>query len=321
MLSFYSLNAKSFSSNKSGYSYNVDFEEVQLKEIAIKIKFILTLIGIAGNILHIYAFLQKKSRCLKINCYLMYLAISQFIFCFTLFFDYLFCFMRQQKFLHDYNIYANVLIDFIIHACDWNLTAITLFLSIDRLYAIKNPIKLKRFFTQKHIKAIMIGSILISIVGRIPFLISCVREVNTLVLICSTVPFLINICFLVVNFILAVALVKEMAIYYRSISKEATASLLVVLNNNSLKSHKTSEYDGPKMANSSVFNAKQMTSSQKLHYTAIIISSLWSVVASITYYTLLNYWTYFNNDLFSKHFNLKTTIIMQIISSIFNTPN
>ena len=276
---------------------------------------ILMSIGIAGNLLNIYGFFQRNLRSTKLNWYLISVAASQLIFCCVLFIDYIFHF-AQKKFLHDYDVYTNMAIDFILHTCDFYVIALKLILSIDRLYAIKNPIKKKLFFTQKHTKALIFGNILIPILLRIPIITSCYHEHNLKcrLTICSVVPTLINIIPLIATLVFAIILVREMIIYYRSKSKDT--NLTFFLNN--FKKQKVAKCNFNNIPiRASIFNAKKMSATQKSHYIIIIVSSLWSVITSIPYYILVNFWIYFQFDVCSKLFNVKTITSLQIISSIF----
>jgi hypothetical protein len=136
-----------------------------------KINFILASFGIIGNILCIIVFSNKKMVIRKFNWYLLILAIIELIYCLIIFIDYLSRILYSSPMmLHDLNIHVNVLIDFLIHMIDSFTTLITIILSTDRLYAIRNPIKIKQFFTNVHKKLLTFVSFSLLILLKIPCL-------------------------------------------------------------------------------------------------------------------------------------------------------
>ena len=127
--------------------YKHDKDIGKFKEVALVLSIIFMLIGIVDNSISIYAFLQKKLLENSFNWYLLIVTIFKLIFCTTLFTDYIFNKVYYEPiFLHDLNRYATVIIDYIIHTSDSCIALLTVFLSLDRLYAIRHPLKWRRFF-------------------------------------------------------------------------------------------------------------------------------------------------------------------------------
>ena len=136
--------------NSTKYQLTVDITRLKTNSYNLNIGFMS--IGIIANILCIYVFLQKKLRERKFNSYLLVLTIFELIFCLLIFADYLFFKVYKQSILlHSYTEFLSLAFDFIIHTIDSFISILTLLLSIDRLYAIKKPMKIKFFITHSTI--------------------------------------------------------------------------------------------------------------------------------------------------------------------------
>ena len=132
--------------------FQINQKPSQSKCVAI-LNLIMMLIGIIANGLCVYSYVQKRMRKNKFNWYLLVLAKFELIFCFILFINDLTQLINSKSYyLHELNNYFGVLISSIIRTIDSYLVIITLYLSIDRLYAIRYPIDVKNFITNVHVK-------------------------------------------------------------------------------------------------------------------------------------------------------------------------
>ena len=114
--------------------YLNDDDMVTLMGLSSQINIAFLIVGIFGNILSIYAYLQRSMRKHKFNCYLLLMALFELIFCIILFTDYLFrLFYVKPMFLHDLNVYTNMAIDYSLHLADSYVTTLSLIMSIDKL--------------------------------------------------------------------------------------------------------------------------------------------------------------------------------------------
>ena len=101
-------------------------------------------IGALGNVLSLFTFLQKDLLKLKFNWYLLTITIFEIFFCCTGFIDYIFPKICDRDiFLHDLSKISYITVDYILHTSDACIVVLTFLLSIDRLYAIKHPLKIK----------------------------------------------------------------------------------------------------------------------------------------------------------------------------------
>ena len=210
-------------SNQS--EFNFDHEDVNsFSNTIFAVNFAIIIIGIFGNALSIYAYLQKLLRQLKFNWYLLVLAICELMFCLILAIDYFFCFFHRTRiFLHDLNLLANMTIDYLIHLIDSYVTILTLILSVDRLYAIKNLNELKSFFTNKHAKLLMMISLVSLTILKFPSLIICYMNVvkSFNIVFCSIIsPTLFNMIPTIVILIVNSLLVCEILRYNKKIERE-----------------------------------------------------------------------------------------------------
>jgi hypothetical protein len=293
----------------------------------------LFLIGIICNSICVYIFLQNKMRIAKFNWYLLVLAIVELIFCIILFVDYSFQLLNEKKLLlHQCNKILNVIFDYCVHTLDSYASVITLILSIDRLYAIQKPLKIKFFVTNLHVKLFIFTSLLSILILRIPLVILCtvedISKYHEGFSICSiATPIIFNFIptflILIINSLLIRQIVKtyknnleeRVSVLYSTQSRKSTLQWMVFYKNSS--------------HNSSVsinrLNAKPISKTQKSHYFVIIISSCWLVFSTFFYYTISS----FNLIKFSKqhdlvneqmNFNLKHFNTLQnIFSIIFNS--
>ena len=288
---------------------------------ACKVNLIMTLLGIAGNLISICVFSQKKMIIRKFNWYLLILAIFELLFCIIISIDYFYrIFNAQLMFLHDLNAFTNIFIEFLIHTTDSFVIIITLILSIDRLYAIKNPIKIKDFITNLHSKFLMAAAFLALIIVKIPSSISCQQhfEQKFYIIYCTFIsPLVLNIIPTIVILILNSLLVKEIISYYKAKTKEGllkTGQLRKISDKRhsqvSLVVHATTKT-----------KQKQISRSQKSHYFIIMALTVWTVLTSIPYYSLNTYLLLFRLEIFENFLDSKVIAITQVFSSMFFNSN
>ena len=313
---------KNIFSNRSNSS---DEEIEKAHETACYLNLVFSAIGIFFNFISIFVFSQEKLRKNKFNWYLLTLSVFELIFCVIIFTDYIFReIYKEGIFLHGLNKITGLTIDFIIHLSDSSTTLLTLFLSLDRLYAVKKPMKIKEFVTNLHAKKLMIISLISLISLKFLSVLFCQIEIdrNTHLICCSLVsPLLFNIIPSLIILILNIWLVREVIVYIRKkerpnvkelVRKSVSAAMMNLTN------YRKSEHDKSCTSlNLRRFSNKKTT--KKLHYAVILVSSIWSMLTSIPYYTVNPYFSLNQFEFFSINFNLKSVIVVQIVSSvIFN---
>ena len=311
-------------------------------------------IGVFVNTLSVIIFLQKKLLKSKFNWYLLLLAIIELVFCLIVLINYLFSVINETKvYLHELNKISGIIIDFIIHTSNSCSNLLTLLLSIDRLYAIKFPLKIKLFVTNLHTRKLMASSLALLILLKSISTISCEFNIkrNIMLYACTLVsPFIFNLVPLITILILNIWLVKE--IIFNNNKKESTAIQSEVLGkrndinskmtdatfskesyfskpNNSNYNKSTSSFLLQQHGTSRKFCRNTSTNSNKSHYTVIVLVSIWSILSTILYNTKNFYFSMKSkNEKFSlqdfEFFNdqYKTEIflkIQMIASILFNS--
>jgi hypothetical protein len=311
----------------------VDYDLSMTRDIACKINIILLSFGIIGNILCIFAFSRKKMIMRKFNWYLLILAIFELIFCVFLFAEYsLKMFHNTPMYL---NQYINTAIDFTIHTIDTFIVLITLILSVDRLYAIKNPIKFKFFITNVHAKCLVMITLISSISLKTPCAILGYElfDGNLYLVYCNLVsPFIFNIIPTILILILNSLLVLQIVKYFRASSKQSIHLMIARArqpkNNMRVVNTSFSESNTKNKTSMKTFisNANQrpvkISQTQKSHYFVILVVAIWTVLTTMPYYSLNTYLLLFRLELFNNQSSdTKVIRIAQIISSIFFNSN
>jgi hypothetical protein len=304
---------------------NKTSESTQLfAEILYKINFCIILtFGVLGNVCSIYVYLQKSMRKRKFNWYLLVLACFEIFFNMLLSVDYLYKMLNENSiFLHDINVYTNMLIDYLIHLIDSYVTIITLILSIDRLNAIKNLATQRNLITYQHAKFLIFLTFLIIFLLKIPVLILCYENTERYLNVVSCMilsPLLFNllptIAILVINSLLVCRLIK----FYRKLKRERTSMLalrqesrgeseldLQICRKNSNENIEVNVYS---------LTQKPLCRTQKAQFAVIIVTGMWSVLITLIYYPLSIFHLYLNRINIDNHVDNLTKI--QIISSTF----
>jgi hypothetical protein len=299
--------------------YIVDENMINLADNSYRINFMLILIGIIDNSICIYVFLQRKMIKIKFNWYLLVLAIFELLFCFILFIDYSFRLIYQKPmFLHDFNVFANIIIDYILHLIDSYVTLVTMILSIDRIQAIKNPTEIKKLITYTQSKRLIVVTLTILILLKLPGIILCYENTNLRVniLYCTFVtPMVFNIVPTVIVLALNSFLVFKITNYYRI--RDRLASI-----HSSIKSHEKLELNRKQTAKLINYSRKLPISclAQKPYYVMIVLA-VWLILTTTPYYTLNMFYLLFQMNVLTNHFNFEKVMKMQVISSVFFNSN
>ena len=309
-------------------NYLQDESIIKLSEHISKFHFVMMVFGTINNLLCVYVFASKEFRKLKFNWYLITIALLEVIFCSFLTVHYsLKIFFGKQIFSNKLVIvfmdFVNMIMDFSIHTCDSSVAVLTLLLSLDRLYAIKKPLNIRKFITNLHAKALIIISLSVIILLKTSSFTLCEQDLsssNGYVMICTMVsPLILNIIPMIIMLILNSFLLKEVLIYGSANSNSANGfkSETTVDISKSNSSFTTSLGITSNGTNELCKNVRKPVSIKKSYCIFIIISASWAILTSIPYYCLNTYLLTFQLNFFLKNFNLKSALSVQIISSAF----
>jgi hypothetical protein len=238
-----------------------------------RINLIILIIGILANILCIGIFAQKNLLKRKFNWYLLIISVFEFIFCSTLAIDYAHRLLDEDiLFLHNVNMINYIIIDFIIHTSDSFTIILTLILTIDRLYAIFYPIKIKHFMTNTKSKSLTLTAFIIVSLIKVSTAVNCHlceqnQEACTIYCIVLS-PLILNILPVLIistlNSILIVKIVKYNA--------------------------KASSITGTRVGRNSVIAQRPPIKNRRKSYHIMIATmALWFLVTNIPYYLVLAY--------------------------------
>jgi hypothetical protein len=299
----------SYSTNQSVNIQQEYFDTIFLNKISFAINFLLIIIGIIDNSICIYVFLQRKMIKIKFNWYLLVLAIFELLFCFILFIDYSFRLIYQKPmFLHDFNVFANMIIDYILHLIDSYVTLVTMILSIDRYLAIKNPTQIRKLFTYKHSKLLAWVTFLSLVILKIPGVILCYGNFN--IIYCTIVsPILFNILPIISIFVINIFIFFKL-------------SRFNLAQNPSLNSSRFSKRDSEtsKRSNLSILakNSRPFSHActQKSYYIIMVLSS-WLIITTAPHYSINIIYSLFQLKLFSNLFDFKIVSKIQAFFSVF----
>jgi hypothetical protein len=207
---------------------------------------------------------------------------------------------EKKIYLHALNKISGIIIDFTVHTTDSYTTVLTVLLSLDRLYAIRKPMKIKQFITNLHAKKLILFSFLILISLKTTSFVFCELYIGGNLVYCSLVsPLLFHLIPLITILVLNSWLVKEIICYYtrqkrHSINNLARKSITAMFSfneNKKIRSNSLAVY----MRSS---RSKKINKTQKSHYIVILMSSLWSILTSIPYFTLNPYFSLYKADFF-----------------------
>ena len=288
--------------------YNSASEIEIFKKISLIFNILFIIFGVFGNFITICTFLNHKLREHRFNWYLLTIAILKLIFYLILSSEYLFAF------LHVFIEFLNKTVDFIIHTIDSCISALTFFSSLDRLEAIKNPLKIKEFVTHLHAKFLIIATLTLTIsLYAISFTI-CHLNINdgTQVMYCAIIsPLVFHTVPLITVLVINVLLLFEK------------------INYNKAQLQKNNEND--QNESQTLTNSVNLTSfvsplrkfgktrhqAKKTQYYIIICLDLYSILTSIPYYTLNSVFVIYQMNFFY----IETSIKLVIVSSILFNSN
>ncbi len=299
----------------------LDDEPQTIQDIVFYTNICIMVIAIIGNIISINVFLKKNILKKRFNWYLLVSTILEIIFCTINMADYMFAIIQDQ-FLHDYNEISRIIIDFSVHTSDSCIGILTLFLSLDRLYAIKHPLDIKEYFTNLHAKLTIGLSLLILIILNILSYSLCEMNIFTDVHIvyCALVsPLIFNTIPLIIIFCINLILVYEIVIYY----KKKQSNTRINRNNNNNENSVDIELTDLNKSKTfvkirgSLNDQKKLSKFQKSHFLVLLFTAICSILISILYYTLKSFSLSSDLKFFEGHFDYSTVRITQIISSIF----
>jgi len=143
----------------------------QTDNVVSKINLTLMCFGIVGNLVCIWVLAHKKLYQKRFNRYLLMLAFVELFFCIIAFANYLTLNLnaednqgdeqshRSHRALYDLSIFTCYFTDFIVNILDELSVYFVLLMSIDRLQAIRCPIKIKLFITQQKQLLLVVGGI------------------------------------------------------------------------------------------------------------------------------------------------------------------
>lgn len=296
-------------------TYNQTIENVLTKHnsnIFIgKVNFMLTSFGLIGNTICLMIFSTKELRKSTFNKYLLILAIIELLFCLTVWANescMIFC--HVPKFLIQIDNILAVFIHLLTNLFHTSSIMITLLLSIDRLYAIYQPLKIKDFITRRNIKLSVFIGLLICFVVHVPelplFLLTNELIYFTYssifaVILLATLPALIM---LILNTILFIKIIHHD--YRRRTRKD----------NFSIRTRVTK--DENKIVNETVtmtkiINYQPLTRTQKSHFIVIIIIGMWLILTEIPYNLII--WIMLVTKEYQKYF------VLQFITSVLWNSN
>lgn len=295
----------------------------------------LMVIGILGNIFCMIVFLQKELLNRKFNYYLLLLALAEFFFCCIVLANSLaFLVSNGTLFIFDLNVATCLLTDFIINSIDAYCVFLTLTVSIDRLYAIINPIKIKSFITSRNPKLVAFIGYIIILILKSPEIILTQREymsaevdngtymsyagfgtcayknqshnlVQAYVITCGIfLPILLNVAPAIIILGLNITLLAFMKRYSRGSSSNGSSKR----NSININTNKT------------VIKSRTLSVTQKSHYYTIVILGAWLLITSVPFYTFNTIYWVSQLKIFSDT-NFEINKKVQPISSVFFNSN
>ena len=164
------------------------------------------------------------------------------------------------------------------------VTFITFFSVIDRLYAIKKPMEIKFFFTNAHTGILIFATIIFVVLMKILDFSMRFIDLSENMKNCYTLIFLllINIIPRVLTMIVNSILVREIINYYSLRPIEALCLFTTQRIENDLNLELLNSRNQLRCFINR--NFRHMSRTQKLHYFVLMISAIWSVITSISFY-------------------------------------
>jgi hypothetical protein len=153
----------------------------QTDHIVSQLNVVLMFFGIVGNMTCLCVLTNRKLYKKRFNRYLLTLAFVELCFSSIVFANYLIFSLYRTKehnnhhnlhhrrTLYDLSRFTCYYIDFIVNILDEMSVYLMLLLSIDRLYAIREPIKTKLFVTQHKQKRCVLAGVILIVFFNLPY--------------------------------------------------------------------------------------------------------------------------------------------------------
>lgn len=147
--------------------------------IVTRVNFFIMLCGVVCNLVCMCVLLQKKLLGRKFNYYLLVLALADFSFSVIVFVNYCVIYQTKDRAIYDLSRFTCYLTDYIMQTLDSFCVILTLIVSLDRFYAIINPVKLRLTFINRHPKNVAALCFLVLLVVHAPEIFLLQREYKT----------------------------------------------------------------------------------------------------------------------------------------------
>lgn len=126
-----------------------------------RVNYCLGILGIITNLICCIILSRKPLIKRKFNLYLLSLAIDELLFCLVMSFNRTFEIISGSR-IERFSIAAHLILKISSNIFDYFSIWITLILSIDRYFAIKEPLKIKDFVTNRHPKKLLFITFIIT---------------------------------------------------------------------------------------------------------------------------------------------------------------
>jgi hypothetical protein len=299
---------------------NIVVDDMKLfTNITGNIDFFFVLSGLLANMACIYGYCHKAMRNHRYNWYLLSIAIFEFIFCVIQAVDNLY--------LHELNNYTNAIFDFLIHFIDSFVIIVILILSVDRLCAVNNPLKVRNSLTYKYATQIISVTFISLIFIKIPNIGLCYikSENNYNLLYCLIIsPLLFNIIPIISILFVSSVLIFERISYYRILSKERSALNHSIQRRAKLtnsKFNKSLEKENVLILNIRLNGpqSQPLSGQEKSQHFITLFLALWLVLTTLPYY--LTNLTLLSKSLILDYSSFNEISKKQIIYSILFNSN
>ena len=150
--------------------------QFQIDDLVSKFNMSSMLFGIAANLLCISVFANKSELKRKYHYYLLTLAIADLLYYLVVFLDYLVFVLDPPNVLYDLSHLTCYLTDYIIGSIDSFCVLTTMVLSIDRVYAITQPLKYTEFSTYRFPRLLILLNALFCLSLKAPEILLHQRE-------------------------------------------------------------------------------------------------------------------------------------------------
>ena len=136
-----------------------------------KLNLYLMFFGVLSNLACIWVLCRKTMLMKRFNFYLLILALVDLVFCSILLTNYIVHNLFKHRALYDLSSLTCYGTDYIHYTLDACSVYLTLILSIDRLYAIIRPMRVKNFFIYQYPRRVVLIGFLVIFVFHLPHII------------------------------------------------------------------------------------------------------------------------------------------------------